>query len=104
MKVNHEHAAYIKGESLVSTATYSNGRLAIRLIDPEDGSPQVTASVNLPDEPCPDGCTYMKTYSENEGILEDLIAAGIVTPPMAYSVELGAPLVRFINQDATPNN
>ena len=96
MKLQHKHARYIQGESLVQFHTYPNGRQAIQLIDPEDGCPNAVASVNLPDEPCPDGCCYLKTYSENEGIAEDLIESGIVSKPVSFSVQLGAPLVRIL--------
>lgn len=96
MKVIHKYAKYVKGESLVQLGHYGNGRLAIRLIDSEDGSPQAVASVNLPGEPCPDGHCFLKTYSENEGIAEDLIANGIVSQPISHSLELGAPLVKLL--------
>jgi hypothetical protein len=96
MKLQHKHARYIQGESLIQFHTYPNGRQAIQLVDPEDGCPNCVASVNLPDEPCPEGHCYLKTYSENEGIAEDLIEAGIVSNPVAFSVQLGAPLVRIL--------
>lgn len=64
----------------VFLTTYSdNNRLAIRLVDADDGCPMCTASVNMPDSSVSNvGCTYIKDYSENTGILEALIAAGIV--------------------------
>jgi hypothetical protein len=101
MKVKHTHAKYIKGTSTVSILQYANDRSAIQLNDP-NGFPMAKASVNLPDEPCPEGHCYLKTYSENEGIAEDLIAGGIVTPPISFSVN-GLPLVRIITEDPTKN-
>lgn len=54
--------------------------LMLMTIDPESGmdEPYATASVCLPDMPCMPGHTYIKTYSENEGILEFLIENKIV--------------------------
>ena len=55
-----------------------NGRTAIKLVDSSDGTPVLTASVNLPDSDIPDGYVAIKDYSENEGVLEGLIKAGIL--------------------------
>ena len=57
---------------------YQNGRIAILLVDTTDGSPVTTASVNLPDEPLNDGEVFIKDWSENQGVLAALVAAGIV--------------------------
>ena len=43
----------------------------------EDGEPLLTASVN-PDHKLPDGCIAIKTWSENEGVAQDLRDAGII--------------------------
>jgi hypothetical protein len=55
-----------------------DGSLSIQLID-EDGCPYLTASVHVPglgqDE------VAIKDYSENEGILDVLVQAGIVSKP-----------------------
>lgn len=53
-----------------------NNQIAIKLIC-EDGSPMATATSCL-DHEIPDGMAALKTYSENEGIMEALIEAGIV--------------------------
>lgn len=57
--------------------TYSNGRHALRLND-ADGGVYATASVNLPDVELAHDEICVKDYSENEGMLAALIAAGIV--------------------------
>jgi hypothetical protein len=62
----------------VQLRTYRNDRIAIELIDLTDGGPVATASCNLPDEPCEPGHTFIKDWSENEGMTDALIAAGIV--------------------------
>ncbi len=51
---------------------------AIQLYDAETGEPWCTASVCLPDqEQAPDE-VFIKNWSENEGILDALVAGGIV--------------------------
>lgn len=57
---------------------YSNGRPALELIDALTGEPIAKGTVNLPDAECPDGHTFIKDYSENEGMLKALVDAGIV--------------------------
>ena len=60
---------------------YANNVQAIQLVDAHDGSAIATASVNL-EEFGKHGSlaryTWIKTWSENEGILEALVDAGIV--------------------------
>jgi hypothetical protein len=96
MKLTHKHARHLQGSSTVRFLKYGNGRDAIQLLDPEDGCPNAVASVNLPDEPCPIGYCFLKTYSENEGIAQDLIEAGVVSEPIEFSRALGLPLVRIL--------
>lgn len=58
---------------------YVNGQTNIRLVD-QDGYPFMTASV-AHDVNIADDCVIIKNYSENEGILEALIEAGIIEKP-----------------------
>jgi hypothetical protein len=56
--------------------TYSNGRLALALAN-SDGF-LITVTVNMvAATPGPD-CVFVKTWSENEGILKQLTTAGIL--------------------------
>lgn len=64
----------------VQKRQYDNGRPALRLIDAEDGSPIATATVNLPDVDLSKNQVAIKDYSENEGMLDALVAAGVVKP------------------------
>ena len=57
---------------------YENGRRAIRLIHADDGDVVATATVNLPDKPLGDDEVLIKTWSENEGMLEFLTKNEIV--------------------------
>jgi hypothetical protein len=63
---------------LVQTGCYPNGRPALGLIDPEDGEPYFTVTVNLPDQEIPEGHVFVKAWSENEGLLQALIKAGVL--------------------------
>ena len=59
---------------------YGNNRKAISLIDSVDKSPIATASVNITDLDCPDDEVWIKDYSENTGMLDCLVKAGMVDP------------------------
>jgi hypothetical protein len=52
--------------------------LAVFLEDVEDGEPYATASMRVPGLRLADDEFVFKTYSENDGLLEAMIAAGIV--------------------------
>ncbi len=58
----------------------SNGRTALELIDAEDGSPVMTATVNIPEEHLEANEMIIKNYSENEGVLEFLQENKFVGP------------------------
>jgi len=58
---------------------YANGQNAIQLVD-RDGMPFMTASV-AHDVVIGDDEVIIKNYSENEGIMEALIEAGIIKNP-----------------------
>lgn len=67
-------------------AKYGNGCTAIMLVAAEDdeipGEPIATASVNLEDGVVGEGEIAIKDYSENEGMLEAMVDAGIVSEPL----------------------
>lgn len=91
-------------------ARYSNGRTAIQLVNAEpikeDGLqyapgtvPIATATVNVVDyeNQKPDE-VVIKDYSENEGMLDCLVAAGIVSKPLMH-IQTGwiySPVCRLI--------
>ena len=53
-------------------------RVALRLVEAETGEPYCTATVNMPEVPLAEGEVLIKNYSENEGVLAALVAAGVV--------------------------
>jgi len=68
----------------VQVLRYANGRPAIQLVDAQTGEPLARATVNLPDEYLSPNEVFIKNYSENEGILDALVAGGVVVPPHRY--------------------
>lgn len=65
-------------EVVIQVKQYSNGRPAIVLLDFEDGSPYAVATVNLPELNLEDNQTFVKSYSENAGMLDFLVKNNIV--------------------------
>jgi hypothetical protein len=62
---------------------YSNGRKAIQLLDAEDYEVVAVATVNMvsvPDDQMDDDEVFIKDYSENSGMYESLVEAGIIFP------------------------
>ena len=74
-----------------------NGNTAIELVDAETGEPISTATVNLGVK-LPKNQAFIKDYSENEGMLNYLIEAGVVSQPIRYqrSGYIQAPLVDIL--------
>lgn len=75
-------------------ATYSNGRLALRLTAPmeEDENidePFATATVNLIEQDCPRGEIWVKDWSENEGMVEWLIENQVIEDGATASAPSG---------------
>lgn len=91
---------FLETECVIETARYSNGRLAIELIDTEDGMPFTTATINIPEEPLGDDEVIIKTYSENEGLEQVLVQADIITEKVRYvsSGFISAPVYK-VNPD-----
>jgi len=60
---------------------YGNGRLAITLQDRINSEPIAVATVNLPNDAQDDDEVFIKAWSENSGMVEALLEAGIIEPP-----------------------
>jgi|SRR5665647_1989538 len=60
----------------VRVSSYNNGQVNIQLFDEE--GPYATASICLVGQELPQNYTAIKNYSENEGILDALVEAGVV--------------------------
>lgn len=69
---------------------YRNDRKALQLVDAYDGGPVATATVNLADEvPTSQDHVFIKDYSENEGMTNALIDAGLIEPTPTRTVQTG---------------
>lgn len=75
-------------ECLVLKRQYGNGRVALQLVDAEDGSPVATATVNLAGMALGPNQVAIKDWSENEGMLAALVEAAVVRP-VGKTVKLG---------------
>lgn len=77
----HITTKYIDEEVVVKKSTYEeNGRLCLRL-QSTDGEALMTVSSNLGEFEIANDSIFVKTYSENEGVMEALIEAGVLTEP-----------------------
>ena len=68
---------------IIKYGQYQNGQTAIRLIDQYDFSPICTATVAI-NEVLDQDEVAIKDYSENEGVLQSLIAAKVVSEPIRF--------------------
>jgi hypothetical protein len=67
----------------VERASYGGSeRIALPLYAVADGEPVAIATVNLPELALAADEVVIKDYSENEGMLATLLAAGVVSPPL----------------------
>lgn len=71
-------------DCIVQFHLYNNCRTAIELVDEKDGEPVLMATVNIPEAHIESDEVIIKNYSENEGILEVLIEAEIISGPIDY--------------------
>lgn len=83
---------FMRWECDVQKSHYSvDDSIALELTHPEDG-PIATASVYLEDyaivDPYKKDHCWIKTWSENEGILEALIEAGVVEKAQCASIDV----------------
>lgn len=67
-------------ECSVKFSEYPNGQTKIQLYDLLDGAPYCTATAPSP-EPLMEEEVAIKNWSENEGILDALVAAEIIYAP-----------------------
>lgn len=72
------NATYVKSDVDIIAGKYPNRRLALTLIDIYDGTPAAKVTVNVPECPLEKDAIIVKSYSENEGMLEWLVKSGLV--------------------------
>jgi hypothetical protein len=64
----------------LNRSRYMNGRLALYLTTPNEGRIAI-CTTNLPNEPLAPDEVFIKDYSENEGMLDALAHAGVISAP-----------------------
>ena len=72
------NAKYVKGNMAIQKAFYAEGRIAIKLEDAETHAPWCVATVNIPEYDLKEGHVFLKGWSENEGVPEELDRLGVV--------------------------
>lgn len=72
----HINSKFCNEEVELSFGQYGDGSTAIQGISLQ-GEPIFTATVALDEKPT-EGCVFLKGWSENEGVPEALVKAGIV--------------------------
>lgn len=65
----------------ITMGRYANDRPAVLLQDHKTFDQLAVSSVNLPDWDIPTDSVAIKNYSENEGMLDFLIEAGVIEKP-----------------------
>jgi len=82
---NNQSINFLGFECRIEMGQYSNGRTALELVEIGTEEPVLIATVNAPFEPLMNDEVIIKNYSENEGILEVLIAAKVVGAPIRFA-------------------
>jgi len=72
-KISMQLTGHIPIEVELRKGRYTNGRLAICLIEVKSGEPWCDLTVNLPDSELDDGEFFVKTWSENADTTTALI-------------------------------
>lgn len=81
--MNKPTVKFLNQNCTIQFTQYNNtGRTAIQLRC-EDGSPMGVATLNVPEIPVQEGNVLIKNYSENTGMLDALIEAGVVGSPVS---------------------
>lgn len=60
----------------------SGNNTRLRLVN--DNGPMATCTASSTGIPVPAGCVAIKDYSENEGMLDALMSAGVVSAPVGF--------------------
>lgn len=79
MIIKNLNVRFKEWDCVVFVGVYESGRIALQLFDAKDMEPVATATVNLPDAPLEEYEVLIKDYSENEGMVDALVKAGLVT-------------------------
>lgn len=77
---------------------YYDGNVAIKLCDRKTHEPIATCTVNLPESAAlPNDVAYIKNWSENEGMVDALVVAGVIDPAPLIEFTAAAGYIKKIN-------
>ena len=65
-------------DCVLQVGHYPNGRIAMWLIEEGTAENIATCTVNLPDDPLGTSMVHIKEWSENEGMTNALMSAGVI--------------------------
>ena len=74
-----EAAKYIPVGTTIHISTYADGNTCLQAVD-DEGFPAGILSVNLPETNINANHVWIKSWSENEGVLTALVESGLVKP------------------------
>jgi hypothetical protein len=82
----------------IEMGTYSNGRKAIELINAKNGESVLVATINVPEILINENEVIIKNYTENEGVLDALIKAKVISTPVRtiQNEFISAPICKLI--------
>lgn len=76
-----------------------NNRTAITLRDELTHEPVAKATVNIPQAMVTDEQVIIKDYSENEGILQCLVEAGVISAPVRTISRIGIYICNLLKRE-----
>lgn len=94
----HEYDCCISIGHYLAVDSQGNLRIALTLEDPDNGEDIAVATINIPGEPLSKDEVIIKDYSENEGMLETLINASIISKPVRFvqTGHISAPICELL--------
>lgn len=98
----NNHMKYDTSDIVVSGTVYADGNPCILIKGAEDDAPVAKATTNIPHEmsipvnKTKSQAVLIKDYSENEGVLETLMKAGIIALPLG-SLPLGMGAIHYVH-------
>jgi len=77
---------------------YNNGRVALEMVGTgkHEGEPILVATINVPNEKLAKDEVIIKNYSENQGILDVLVMARIISAPIRETENEGFPICKLL--------
>lgn len=77
---------------------YNNGRIALELVNVKNDEPILVATINIPEIHIENDEVVIKNYSENDGVLDVLVKAKIISLPIRYTTTglISSPICKLL--------